>query len=440
MKLRDFRVAAGLGSLTATVALLAGLSGAHAQGAPGGGSFPGSILLPGTNTSFKVGGYAKFDYTYDFSQQEGIVGGSSAVGLALDGNATTKENPGHTVSHGSQMTASESRFNIETRTPTGYGEMKTLIEGDFTGPSGLTPGAGFKVTSNSTGFRLRLAYGTLGPFMLGQNASLFRDASTEAETLDFGGDVVAGVLRQPQARYTYDFGNGLTVAGAVENPQLNIEGNGIGLFGGGGTTFSTGLADPIPDFTGAIGWAQPWGHIVGRGVIRDLSAKAAPIIAPVTGLNDSALGWAIGLSGDYHTWGKDDIAFEINGGDGGGRYISDGANPVPDAVIDAFGNIQTIPVVDFMLNYQHWWTDTLRSNLSGGYARLFQPSNNGINFASTAAFNAQNRDFYTMHVNLIWSPVPQVDTGIEFILEQRKVENGLTGNLDRIQVSTKFKF
>jgi len=41
-----------------------------AQGAPGAGSFPNSFLVPGTQTSFKIGGYVKLDYTYDFGAQQ----------------------------------------------------------------------------------------------------------------------------------------------------------------------------------------------------------------------------------------------------------------------------------------------------------------------------------------------------------------------------------
>jgi hypothetical protein len=59
MRLRKFKAAATFGSLTATVALLAGMQGAQAQSAPGAGSFPGSFLVPGTQTSFKVSGYIK---------------------------------------------------------------------------------------------------------------------------------------------------------------------------------------------------------------------------------------------------------------------------------------------------------------------------------------------------------------------------------------------
>src|SRR5579871_6312653 len=84
MKIRKLNAATALGSLTASVALLAGMQGAHAQGAPGAGSFPGSFLVPGTQTSFKVGGYIKFDYTYDFGQVMNINGGASPFGLCMD--------------------------------------------------------------------------------------------------------------------------------------------------------------------------------------------------------------------------------------------------------------------------------------------------------------------------------------------------------------------
>src|ERR1700681_3943234 len=57
---------------------------AMAQGAPGAGSFPGSFLVPGTQTSFKVGGYIKFDYTYDFGPQTNINGGASPLGVVFD--------------------------------------------------------------------------------------------------------------------------------------------------------------------------------------------------------------------------------------------------------------------------------------------------------------------------------------------------------------------
>jgi hypothetical protein len=443
-----------------------------------------------------VGGYAKWDYTYNFSQEENIVGGFSATALALDGcqscgvNSTTgvpngssiAAGAGHNDHGGSQMTASESRFNIETRTPTGYGELKTFIEGDFTNPNGLTNSQSFKLGSDSSGFRLRYAYGTLGPWMMGQYNSLFRDSSAEPETLDFGGDPDAGRTRQPQVRYTFDYGNGLTFAGAFENPNTSFEGNGQNLnvlgyfspvapagfasivspYAGTNSTFGLGQVDKIPDVTGAVTWNQPWGHVEGRVILGELNSRtnvaavapsltvspgaAAGLPATTTVVpgslaanqNSTAFGWGVGISGDYHTWGKDDLTLQISGGQGEGNYISSGNNSVPDVVVDNAGNIQSIGAMSGQFGYQHWWTDTLRSNVTGGIVYLWQPTTPGA--FTPAAYQTITKYAFTVHANLIWSPVPQVDTGIEYIHGTRKAENGLSGDGDLMQISTKFKF
>ena len=126
---------------TAAVALLAGA--AHAQmggtpqvctttqnspahnncvmptaSAPGGGSFPGSFLVPGTNTSFAVHGFIQFDLTYDM----GPHGGDTSFGI----DAVPMEGPGlspaaHSANGGITMGVKPTRPNIETRTPTAYG-------------------------------------------------------------------------------------------------------------------------------------------------------------------------------------------------------------------------------------------------------------------------------------------------------------------------------
>ena len=485
MKIRKLNAATALGSLTASVALLAGMSGAHAQGAPGAGSFPGSFLVPGTQTSFKVGGYVKFDYTYDFGQQMGINGGASPFGVAFDsgvshfldfnaGNAsffvntiTIAEDKGHQIHGNSQMTASESRFNFETRTPTAYGELKTFIEGDFTNPNGLSNSSSLKVNSNSYGFRLRQAYGTLGPFLAGQTLSLFRDGASEAETLDFGGAQANGVTRQPQVRYTFDFGNGLTWAVAAENPQsqvmdLNCSGSFIGFFGqvctgqaSRQTTFGQGQGDKIPDFTTAVVYNAPWGHLNLHGVVRDIYWHTTNAGSEETGAKDSTIGWAVGFSGNWNVpIGKDSLAWEAAYGEGAGRYVNSDGPPTPDAFLlqDEVGGVprqlRTIPSYLFMVNYTHFWTDTLRSNVAASYwhqdnsdaLNTAQQGVNGITDSSLAAANNLFTRTYTIHANLIWSPVPQTNFGIEFNRQQGRLQNGRTGDLTRVQVSAQFKF
>jgi hypothetical protein len=61
-------------------------------------------------------------------------------------------------------------------------------------------------------------------------------------------------------------------------------------------------------------------------------------------------------------------------------------------------------------------------------------------FAPAGAFGLRNRQLVSSHLNLIWSPVPAVDLGIEGIYERRTTEGGQRGSLERGQVSAKFRF
>lgn len=455
MKIRKLNAATALGSLTASVALLAGMQGAHAQGAPGAGSFPGSFLVPGTQTSFKVGGYVKWDYTYDFSQQQGINGGADPLGVffgegfsARQGTVTVNNvttvtrvtshiapDAGHKIHGTSQMTASESRFNIETRTPTSYGELKTFIEGDFTNPNGLINSNSLKVNSNSYGFRLRQAYGTLGPFLAGQTLSLFRDGAAEAETLDFGGPMATGVTRQPQVRYTFDFGNGLTWAVAAENPQTQIYNLSLSA---DSSTFKLGQGDKIPDFTTAIVYNAPWGHLNLHGVVRDIYDHNG------AGISISTVGWGVAFSGNWNVpIGKDSLAWELAYGQGAGRYVNSDGPPTPD--IFTFGNADK-KVKSWLAapNYTHFWTDTLRSNLAGSWwEQENKDAFNAATFAGGSDFTNANTLFryaYSAYANLIWSPVPQTNFGIEFDHSHGQLVNGRSGDLNILQLSAQFKF
>jgi hypothetical protein len=453
MKIRKLNVAMALGSLTASVALLAGTPGAQAQGAPGAGSFPGSFLVPGTQTSLKIGGYIKWDYTYDFGQVMNINGGASPLGVCFDNNGHAPFTGGeffdtcHRIHGGSQMTASESRFNIQTRTPTSYGELKTFIEGDFTNPNGLKNTGSLHVNSNSYGFRLRQAYGTLGPLLAGQTLSLFRDGAAEAETLDFGGAQATGRTRDPQIRYTFDFGNGLTWAIAAENPQTQVM-NLSPL--ATQTTFGVGQTDKIPDFTTALVYNAPWGHLNLHGVVRDLYWHNGVSTATFHGASQSQIGGAVGFSGNYNVpIGKDNFAWEAAWGSGGGAYVNSDGPPTPDAFIwdsctvalctpgrTTMHNIQSYL---FSVNYTHYWTDTLRTNIAGSYWRQ---QNNFATSIDDSQINAAAlfKFAYTAHANLIWSPVPNTNFGIEFNRMGGVLEDGQTGDLTRVQVSAQFSF
>src|SRR5207245_3592164 len=116
----------------------------------------------------------------------------------------------------------ESRLNVETRTPTAWGEARTFIDFDWAGCSSFSCNNVAHV-SDSLLPRLRYAYGTLGGFLAGQANSNFADPDANPETLDFGGPVgQAGVVRIPQVRYTYAGPWGSAWSVSLETPDTDL--------------------------------------------------------------------------------------------------------------------------------------------------------------------------------------------------------------------------
>ncbi len=116
----------------------------------------------------------------------------------------------------------ESRLNVETRTPTAWGEARTFIEFDWAGTNNFSGQTLLHVSDNLVP-RLRYAYGTLGGFLAGQANSNFSDPDANPETLDFGGPAgQAGLVRTPQVRYTLAGPYGSAWSVSAETPDTDI--------------------------------------------------------------------------------------------------------------------------------------------------------------------------------------------------------------------------
>ena len=51
-----------------------------------------------------------------------------------------------------------------------------------------------------------------------------------------------------------------------------------------------------------------------------------------------------------------------------------------------------------------------------------------------------NVSAYSAAVNLFWSPVKNLDIGIEVRHAEREVANGLKGQMDRVEMAAKYTF
>src|SRR5579884_4401351 len=428
-----------------------------------GGSFPRSFLIPGTDTSIRVGG--QITEIVDYWLSGGPPNGSpqtTTVGI----NGQVQALPLGSGGQGSrgngifQQSPRESKLSVETRTPSPYGEVRTFMEFDWAGSTNYAPG-GANPTSVSDNLhpRLRYAYGTLGGFLAGQANSNFSDPNANAEVLDFGGNVgEPGVVRVPQIRYTIPitWGWGGAFSVSAETPETDIftpvgqtASDAGASFAAAGAGAPTGLVpNPAkagaPDLTFAYYVPQPWGHL-------DFSIVVRPTLQIQDGhfIDQTYQGYGGHFGFDvkprWFGWEKDTITFHFVAGDGIGRYLNCSCNSglvtnfvTAPTTVAAARSILTHTITEFggNMGYQHWWAPNLRSTISGG----INHSDVNSTILGPAQDAAVNKEIITAHANLIWSPVSFVDFGVEYMYGHRVTVANLKGYENVLISKIAFRF
>src|SRR5215469_4222260 len=207
-----------------------------------GGSFPRSFLIPGTDTSIRIGGFVDLTGLYYLqgansgnpglpSSNAGQNGNLNALPIGqqfVPGLGNVAQQTNHSRGNGIFMLSPEqTRVNVETRTPTAWGEARTFTEWDFAGPGGSNNQFAQQTAQQGGGDsrlpRLRYAYGTLGGFLGGQALSNFSDADADTESIEFGGAMGStGGQRIPQARYTIAGPWGSAWSASAEEPFTSM--------------------------------------------------------------------------------------------------------------------------------------------------------------------------------------------------------------------------
>lgn len=363
--------------------------------------------LPGSDTSFTIGGYAKLDALWsDRSAGVDSVGDQIfSPGLIPVGPAAERKRNQVTLH------ARQSRLWLGSSTPTSRGELRTYLEGDFFGADGN------ESTSNSHGFRLRHAYGSLGKLLAGQTWTNFFDAQAYPETLDFGGAAGQIFVRQAQVRWTDRLASAEWSVSA-ENPEAVL------AVPGSATLFRSD-ADHAPDLTARVKWASGRASYSLGVLAREIAVDSAA--APAA--SGSKWGGALALTAIVSAGGKDDVRLALNAGNAIGRYQELGF--FPDGYVGADGSLRLARQTSGFVALRHFWAPNLRSTLEVSAASSSPPD-------GTAA--GVNRSDRSQHVNLIWSPVRAVNLGAELIHGQRSVVGGDNGSLNRLQLSAQYLF
>jgi hypothetical protein len=332
------------------------------------GSFPRSFRIPGTDTSLRIGGFANASALWYIR--------GAAPGGQLDGqgsnNTTFTDGQGGTGNLGSIplnnstargrdtafiVSGKQTRFLVDARTPTAWGEAKAYIEIDFSYNNTNTIQSNAQGVASSWLPRFRKGYATLGGLEAGQDTGIFHDPDSDPELVDFGGEATSnGRARAPQVKYTYAGPLGTVFVGGIENPiprlqgpfgQADLDTNQIPTIAAcsvtgnttanlpadtaclGNAAFFSPLQSQWPELIGTARINQPWGHVQIGGVVRTDYLNDGQF------LDRKYVGYAGSISGDAHPFsgnpgplGKDDLGWKFNAGVEPGGQIANGAGLV----------------------------------------------------------------------------------------------------------------
>lgn len=308
------------------------------------------------------------------------------------------------------FSARQSRFILKTATDVGAEHtLNSHIELDF-----MVTDGGDERVSNSCVPRMRQAFITYDNWLFGQAWSTFQDVGALPDSLDFIGTTPGTVfVRQPMIRYTR---GGLQLA--VEQSETTVTSRTGGRVVAGD--------DTLPDVVARYNLAGKRGSFTAAGILRNLRISNDDF---GTG-KQSALGYGLSLSGKINIGPKDDLRLMATAGKGLGRYI--GINIVNDAALELAGDLDPIATWSGFAAYRHFWSGNLRSTVAGSYFKADNPVVLTGNLVTDESWNAL--------ANLIWSPVKPFDIGIEYMYAERTLEDGRSGNLQKVQLSTKYSF
>ncbi|MCA1397150.1 porin [Bradyrhizobium sp. BRP56] len=373
---------------------------------------PGFYFIPGTDTCIKLGGYLRVDVLANTnSDASGNYGGQ--------GGAQNRFTNGYTW-------RSREDLNVDTRTATEYGVVRTFFDATFSWTSDSYGGAGNGSTvyspvgtsaapnNASSG---TVANGTVGVyyafiqfagFTMGKAVSQFSAPWTNYPGNNFdglvgGGGTVTGVN---QFTYTAQFGNGVSLALSAQDQSAyyqagvqNLGALGTGALGIYGASDYAGTI--APDLVAALRVDQAWGLFQASFAAHDNHA-AYYGGTELTGHPDDKWGWAgqlalsikniptgpgdtVNVQGVY-TNGATRYNIQDLSGAGAftyfgntsipGAYQSIGFGMAPDSVFVTGGEQQLITTYGVSGAYVHNWNPNWNTSIYGAWAQ--------VNYNSTA--------------------------------------------------------
>jgi len=371
-----------------------------------------TTLTPGANpgTTLKVGGFMKTDFMLTRTDAGQLADSASGRDLYVPGQTPVGGSGSNTDYDAG---AKFSRINIGIDTVTENNDkLGAFVEFDFFGGA-----LGNENATNTYGLTLRHAYAYWNKWLAGQTWSTFMDTAALPDAVDFIGPTDGVIfVRQPQIRYT---SGGFQVA--LEDPQTTV------LPRGGGAVASSDRG-VLPDLVARYNWKGGWGQFGVGALLRDLRVDR-PAAGTTAAIEDSQFAAAVTVGGKWILGEKNDLRYQFTGGSIS-RYI--GLGIAADSVLDANNDLEAIDGWAGYVAWRHVIGKKLRSNLM--YAR--SDYDNPVAYTGSAV----TQSVQSFRLNFIYSPLPKLDLGVEYMIGRRELESGAEGDIDRLQFMAKYSF
>ncbi len=381
---------------------------------------PAPLEIGGRQVRVGVAGAVQADVIHDFN----------AVGLTPGGSVQREFITANIPVGGpAEDTTSRTGFSPNQSYLTGWAETDTPW-----GPFKVYADVNLFGSSTGTEFQIYKAYGQWGWLKAGLDYTLWLNQAAIPDTLDFEGPNAAPEVRFTQASLKIPLRpdskkRDLFFTVGVEDAPTEI-------------TLPAGVAhitsvDRFPAVIGKLSYEPAWAHMELGGLYRRLKAEG-------TGYNQTVDGWGVTFSGCVNTWGDDNFIWAFEYGNALGAYMQDTSGLNLDAAPVSSTNSGLKPVSAFGAwgAYQHWWSRSLRSTATYGFVHL------GSDFdlwPRTAGTGTYKQTQYAA-MNLIWSPWPPFDVGLEYMFGHRTVtdktavDGSTTGHNHRLQFTMRWNF
>ncbi|MBN8501371.1 MAG: porin [Sphingomonadales bacterium] len=368
-------------------------------------------------TTIKLGGYIKLIGSSTHYSDGEVASNSLGRDFYLPQTIPTGGQPSV---QDTDFSAKQSRFWLTMDTSVAGHAVKGYLEFDFQTAPGTQ---GSQRTTNGYNPALRRAYMQVDRWTFGQDWSTFQYTGALPESTDYVGGAEGTVfVRQPLIRYSAPIGKGTTLHFGVENPEA-------GTANLGSPALIENGDDRLPDFTVRLAHTGKSGELSVAGLARQIRVENAGISAQTGGF-----GVSVGGKLFLNQAKTGDARIMVTYGRNIGRYV--GLNFAPDAVfVPASNRLENVNVFAVIGAVRVPVASGVRINLMGSYQSV--DYSDALAPATIATFN---KKAWSGAANLFYTPIKNIDLGVEYRHGERELVNGADGSTDRIDVVAKYSF